>query len=1299
MALEGRELLSTIVVNNPTDTPVVNQIDLRQAIAQANSDGGGDTIVFSSLFDTPQTITLTGGLLELSGTTAPTTITGPGANLLSVSGNKTSRVFLVDANVTASISGLTITGGDAGNSYGGGLDNRGTLSLTDCTVSSNNATYFGGGLYNGSTLVMNDCTVSGNSAYPGPYRICRGGGLANFGTATLTDCAVSGNSVGPDSHNPHYLPFEFGGGVYNKGNLSLTGCTVSGNLAHAEAGGLYNHGGTLTLTSCTVSGNSSADGSGGGLWNNYGTVTLTNCTVSDNKAYYGAGGLDNGGKSTLNLANCSISGNSAGSYGGGLYNGSAATLTDCTISGNSAADGGGLWNQLGTAILTNCTVSGNSAASRGGGLYNGGPNNSGTAALTSCTVSGNSAHTGGGGLDNTGTATLTNTIVAGNPAGGDVSGPISGSDNLIGGNPLLAPLGDYGGPTQTMPLLPGSPAIGTGTTGKGVPTTDQRGFNRGSTVDIGAFQDQGFTLTPVAGSTPQSTLIGTAFTNPLAVTVTANNTGQFVNPVDGGVITFTAPTSGASASLSATTATITGGKAGVTAAANATAGPYTVSATAVGAGQAAFVLKNFSLVVTTTLDETDDSDGLVSLREAIAHAQEFPGPHTITFDPAVFGTTPQTIILTLGPLTLTDTATTTIVGPGANLLSVSGNNASQVFDIEGGSMAISGLTVSGGKTVHGGGLYNDGGKLSLTDCAISGNAADTGGGVFTQAGGSTTLIDCTVSGNSSGNGGGLFNGNPVSAGSSTTLMNCTVSGNTAASNGGGLYNNAGGTMTLTDCTVSGNTAGTRGGGLYISPGNTATLTNTIVARNGGGDVTGALDPGSANNLVGIATGMTGISDGSQGNQVGTGPAPLDPLLAPLGDYGGLTPTMALLPGSPAIGGGMSGAGIPTADQRGQPRTGHVDIGAFQSGGFLLTSVAGSTPQRALVNAAFASPLAVVVTANDPVEPVDGGVIIFAVAPAANGASAALSADAAVIAGGEAGVTATANGTPGRYTAIATAAGAGVAAFALTNTEGSRLGQPGPRDAVLEFDDLASLRAAIAYANSHPGPETIIFDPADSGTKPKTIRLIGGPLVLTNPATTTIIGPGAKQLTITGGDRSRVFDIEGGSVAISGLTITGGRANDGGGLLNDGGTLQLTDVTIRGNRARLGGGLFNSGAVALSDVIIRGNTARVGSDLFNTRRAILSWRRSPAGRGERLGAPSIGGGTATGSRATDQRRVARAAPQPAAVGTKSGNPLAVIVTANNASQLVNPGDSGVIAFTAPTAARPPGGRPHRGMPLP
>jgi hypothetical protein len=156
-------------------------------------------------------------------------------------------------------------------------------------------------------------------------------------------------------------------------------------------------------------------------------------------------------------------------------------------------------------------------------------------------------------------------------------------------------------------------------------------------------------------------------------------------------------------------------------------------------------------------------------------------------------------------------------------------------------------------------------------------------------------------------------------------------------------------------------------------------------------------------------------------------------------------------------------------------------------------------------------------------------------------------------------------------------------------------------------DLAGLRAAIAYADSHPGPDTITFDPAGSGIKPKTIRLIGGPLVLTNPAGTTIVGPGANRLTLSGGGKSRVFDIEGGSLALEGLTITGGRADRGGGILNDGGTLALDHVVLRGNRARVGSGLYNNGTTTLTDVTIRGNSAQVGSGLFSTRYATLTRR--------------------------------------------------------------------------------------------
>ena len=109
---------SRCIVSNTNDHGTGS---LCAAIIQANLDGGGDTIVFSNLFDTPQAITLTGGQLELTGTAGTTTIQGPVAYLLSVSGHQASRVFQVDTQVTASISGLTITGGSVGNNDGGGV--------------------------------------------------------------------------------------------------------------------------------------------------------------------------------------------------------------------------------------------------------------------------------------------------------------------------------------------------------------------------------------------------------------------------------------------------------------------------------------------------------------------------------------------------------------------------------------------------------------------------------------------------------------------------------------------------------------------------------------------------------------------------------------------------------------------------------------------------------------------------------------------------------------------------------------------------------------------------------------------------------------------------------------------------------------------------------------------------------------------------------------------------------------------------------------------------------------------------
>ena len=180
--------------------------------------------------------------------------------------------------------------------------------------------------------------------------------------------------------------------------------------------------------------------------------------------------------------------------GGGIYTlESPLTMTDCTVSGNQAERGGGLWAGLAAALdLTNCTIANNQSHGEGGGLAL----QESQADLSACTFAGNSAVTnGGGGLSlREGLLTFGNTIVAGNNApfdpnlGNFQSKVFTTGPNLTNGMPLLAPLGLYGGRTQTMPPLPGSPVLGTA--GAGMPRHDQRGFPRriAAASDVGAVE-------------------------------------------------------------------------------------------------------------------------------------------------------------------------------------------------------------------------------------------------------------------------------------------------------------------------------------------------------------------------------------------------------------------------------------------------------------------------------------------------------------------------------------------------------------------------------------------------------------------------------------------------------------------------------------------------------------------------------------------------------------------------------------------------------------------------------------------
>jgi hypothetical protein len=232
---------STITVTNTEDSGAGS---LRQAIADA---ADGDTINFS----VTGTITLTSGLLGI-GTNL--TINGPGAAQLTISGNNASQVFSTSGDVA--MSGLTIANGLSTGAFiqsdGAGIYNSGTLALTNCTISGNNANGLsGGGIANQGALTITGCTVSDN------LNAQFGGGIANLnpGTATITGSTISGNTSG------------VGGGVYNDSSLALINSTISGNTA-TDGGGIeadqysYDFSDAIFITNCTISANTSSVGGG-----------------------------------------------------------------------------------------------------------------------------------------------------------------------------------------------------------------------------------------------------------------------------------------------------------------------------------------------------------------------------------------------------------------------------------------------------------------------------------------------------------------------------------------------------------------------------------------------------------------------------------------------------------------------------------------------------------------------------------------------------------------------------------------------------------------------------------------------------------------------------------------------------------------------------------------------------------------------------------------------------------------------------------------------------------------------------
>jgi hypothetical protein len=469
------------------------------ALRDAMSLGGTVTFACDGTITLSSTITIG----------ADTTLDGSGHNV-TISGHGAVRVFVVFANVNFTVAHLTICGGasDGGSAI---LNLSGTVNLTNDSFSGNN------GVHYGPVVTPGQSPGAGGAIY-------NSGGRVNALNCSFGDNQAFGAAPWP----PQIGSLGLGGAIYNGGNLTLDLCTFTGNSAWGKASGgagtgasggaIFNdYGAILTADRTTFCGNSASGGSGadgtseayppsndgssggdanGGAICNQGSCVLARSTFCQNRASGGAGGnggsgwshhiaLDggaggNGGSGlgaavagAASLVNCTIAFN-VGSGGAGGYGGAGGGGDISNGSGGAGGNGGGGSGGVdATCNLTNCTFAWNAGIGGPGGA--GGP--AGSDAGTPG-AGGANGISGGGAPGTGGNSSINILIVSNSPAGGDTFP-----------DPKLGPLADNGGPTLTMALLPGSPAIDAGNTSL-APPTDQRGFPRpaGLAADIGAFE-------------------------------------------------------------------------------------------------------------------------------------------------------------------------------------------------------------------------------------------------------------------------------------------------------------------------------------------------------------------------------------------------------------------------------------------------------------------------------------------------------------------------------------------------------------------------------------------------------------------------------------------------------------------------------------------------------------------------------------------------------------------------------------------------------------------------------------------
>jgi CSLREA domain-containing protein len=793
----------TLVVNKTDDTndgTCDSDCSLREAIAVATS---GSTINFASSLE-GQTIFVGSSLILEKDLTIDGSALG---SHIQVSGDSDEDgtgdvpVFRIPTGRTVEIIDLDIVKGNyIAPLTGGGINNYGNLTISNCSFSGNRGDQ-GGAIHNKGSLTVSGCSFTNNTAIEGGAILNDVEGIAAVALSTFIN-------------NTTTIKGDLGGGagaVANVGALSVVDSIFDNNFAQGGGGALVNS----LLGSAHVQGSTfmsnSTPGFGGAIYNYSGSLEITNSTFSFNSAGLGAainaGNKDpytgmTEGDSTLAIQNSTFFGNTAETVAGGLHVFSGtAIIIGSTFNNNTAEEGSGIVNIEGAVDVRSSTFYNNASSLEPGGvIVNAG---SGSLSVNNSTISDNV----GGSLYNLllGSLSLQNTILANSASGVDCynegtltaainnlievngSGDFACGTPALADDPLLGQLDDNGGPTQTLALLSGSPAIDAGDDNT-CESTDQRGvvLPQGAHCDIGAFEHQVLKVTKTADTNDGvcdsdcslREAVATAFPGS-TISFTSSLSGQTISLLAGLTIDKGLTIDGSSLSSNIKL----DGTSTIQDIVGIVDGNYVVTIRSLD-----FINAQYGIFHGGSLGTLNVEDCLFS-----GNGTGIQGGNQLIIKNSVFDEN-LTGIYNFGVIHVEN----------SNFLNNNRGLVNEKVLIYPGDTTIVDSTFAHNSQ---GGIRNQNGTLSVISTNFIANESDFGGGIISI--GTARVSNSEFTNNvATQNGGGIVNGGNL------ILTSSTFSGNTSANSGGGIFSNGG--LEVFNSTFVNNDADGFGGGYLLA---------------------------------------------------------------------------------------------------------------------------------------------------------------------------------------------------------------------------------------------------------------------------------------------------------------------------------------------------------------------------------------------------------------------------------------------------------------------------------------------------